>query len=48
MGTSADRPYLDVIYKLCETMAEDGSFFANNEVKQRQSHFAGLKTSLPR
>jgi len=26
MGTSADRPYLDVIYKLCETMAEDGKF----------------------
>ena len=26
MGTSADRPYLDVIYKLCETMAADGSF----------------------
>jgi nicotinate phosphoribosyltransferase len=26
MGTSADRPYLDVIYKLCETMAPDGSF----------------------
>jgi len=26
MGTSADRPYLDVIYKLCETMNADGSF----------------------
>jgi nicotinate phosphoribosyltransferase len=26
MGTSADRPYLDVIYKLCETLAADGSF----------------------
>jgi len=26
MGTSADRPYLDVIYKLCETGASDGSF----------------------
>jgi nicotinate phosphoribosyltransferase len=26
MGTSADRPYLDVIYKLCETMRPDGSF----------------------
>ncbi|HUK84906.1 MAG TPA: nicotinate phosphoribosyltransferase [Candidatus Acidoferrum sp.] len=25
MGTSADRPYLDVIYKLCETIAADGS-----------------------
>lgn len=26
MGTSADRPYLDVIYKLCETMTADGKF----------------------
>jgi len=26
MGTSADRPYLDVIYKLCETMTADGRF----------------------
>jgi nicotinate phosphoribosyltransferase len=26
MGTSADRPYLDVIYKLCETLNADGSF----------------------
>jgi nicotinate phosphoribosyltransferase len=26
MGTSADRPYLDVIYKLCETMTPDGGF----------------------
>jgi nicotinate phosphoribosyltransferase len=26
MGTSADRPYLDIIYKLCETMTSDGIF----------------------
>jgi len=26
MGTSADRPYLDMIYKLCETMVSGGSF----------------------
>ncbi len=26
MGTSADRPYLDGIYKLCETQTLDGSF----------------------
>ena len=26
MGTSADKPYVDVIYKLCETMNADGSF----------------------
>ncbi len=26
MGTSADRPYLDIIYKLCETLTADGSY----------------------
>ncbi len=26
MGTSADRPYLDGIYKLCETQTRDGKF----------------------
>jgi nicotinate phosphoribosyltransferase len=26
MGTSADKPYLDVIYKLCETMDSSGRF----------------------
>jgi nicotinate phosphoribosyltransferase len=26
MGTSADKPYVDVIYKLCETMNENGNF----------------------
>jgi nicotinate phosphoribosyltransferase len=26
MGTSADKPYIDVIYKLCETMNENGKF----------------------
>jgi nicotinate phosphoribosyltransferase len=26
MGTSADKPYVDVIYKLCETMSENGEF----------------------
>jgi nicotinate phosphoribosyltransferase len=26
MGTSADKPYVDVIYKLCETMSESGNF----------------------
>ncbi len=26
MGTSADRPYVDVIYKLCETQSEGGDF----------------------
>jgi nicotinate phosphoribosyltransferase len=26
MGTSADKPYVDVIYKLCEIQGEDGEF----------------------
>jgi len=26
MGTSADKPYVDVIYKLCETMSASGNF----------------------
>jgi nicotinate phosphoribosyltransferase len=26
MGTSADKPYVDVIYKLCETMSQTGEF----------------------
>jgi nicotinate phosphoribosyltransferase len=26
LGTSADKPYVDVIYKLCETMGERGEF----------------------
>ena len=26
MGTSADKPYVDVIYKLCETQGDDGDF----------------------
>jgi nicotinate phosphoribosyltransferase len=26
MGTSADKPYVDVIYKLCETMSGSGRF----------------------
>jgi nicotinate phosphoribosyltransferase len=26
MGTSADRPYLDIIYKLCETKTTNGDF----------------------
>jgi len=26
LGTSADKPYVDVIYKLCETMNEQGKF----------------------
>ena len=47
MGTSADRPYLDVIYKLCETMASDGSFSPIMKLSRGQNYFARSKTGLP-
>ncbi len=43
MGTSADRPYLDVIYKLCETMAEDGSFSPIMKLSKDKVTLPGLK-----
>src|SRR5665647_2689352 len=43
MGTSADRPYLDVIYKLCETMAEDGSFLPIMKLSKDKVTLPGLK-----
>ena len=47
MGTSADYPYTDVIYKLCETMNAERRVFTHNEAEQRQSHPARKKTGLP-
>ncbi len=46
MGTSADRPYLDGIYKLCETQTADGKLHTDHEAKQRQNHVSRQKTSL--
>lgn len=43
MGTSADRPYLDVIYKLCETMTTDGSFSPIMKLSQDKITLPGRK-----
>ncbi len=43
MGTSADRPYLDVIYKLCETMAANGSFSPIMKLSQDKITLPGRK-----
>jgi nicotinate phosphoribosyltransferase len=43
MGTSADRPYLDVIYKLCETMTPDGSFSPIMKLSQDKITLPGRK-----
>ncbi|MGA3059708.1 MAG: nicotinate phosphoribosyltransferase [Candidatus Bathyarchaeia archaeon] len=43
MGTSADRPYLDVIYKLCETMAADGSFLPIMKLSKDKITLPGRK-----
>jgi nicotinate phosphoribosyltransferase len=43
MGTSADRPFLDVIYKLCETMTRDGSFSPIMKLSQDKITLPGRK-----
>ena len=43
MGTSADRPYLDVIYKLCETMAANGSFSPIMKLSEDKNTLPGRK-----
>jgi len=43
MGTSADRPYLDVIYKLCETRGLDGSFSAIMKLSKDKITLPGRK-----
>jgi nicotinate phosphoribosyltransferase len=43
MGTSADRPYLDVIYKLCETMTGEGSFSPIMKLSQDKITLPGRK-----
>ncbi len=43
MGTSADRPYLDVIYKLCETMSSNGSFTAIMKLSKDKMTLPGRK-----
>ncbi len=43
MGTSSDKPYLDVIYKLCETMNSDGSFVPIMKLSEEKSTLPGRK-----
>ena len=43
MGTSADRPYLDVIYKLCETMTTPNSFSPIMKLSKDKNTLPGRK-----
>jgi nicotinate phosphoribosyltransferase len=43
MGTSSDRPYLDVIYKLCETMNSDGSSVPIMKLSEEKNTLPGRK-----
>jgi nicotinate phosphoribosyltransferase len=43
MGTSADRPYLDVIYKLCETTNDRGLFSPIMKLSQDKITLPGRK-----
>ena len=43
MGTSADRPYLDVIYKLCETANDRGFFSPIMKLSQNKITLPGRK-----
>jgi nicotinate phosphoribosyltransferase len=43
MGTSADKPYVDVIYKLCETMTADGTYAPIMKLSQGKATLPGRK-----
>ena len=43
MGTSADKPYVDVIYKLCETMSERGKFSPMMKLSEGKVTLPGRK-----
>jgi len=43
MGTSADRPYLDVIYKLCETMTTPNSYSPIMKLSKDKNTLPGRK-----
>jgi nicotinate phosphoribosyltransferase len=43
MGTSADRPYIDVIYKLCETMNANGEFTPIMKLSKGKATLPGRK-----
>ncbi|MEM2104607.1 MAG: nicotinate phosphoribosyltransferase [Candidatus Bathyarchaeia archaeon] len=43
LGTSADRPYVDIIYKLCEKMNEKGVFTPIMKLSERKATLPGRK-----
>jgi nicotinate phosphoribosyltransferase len=43
MGTSADKPYVDVIYKLCETMSQSGAFSPIMKLSEGKATLPGRK-----
>jgi len=43
MGTSADKPYVDVIYKLCETMTADGTYAPIMKLSEGKATLPGRK-----
>jgi nicotinate phosphoribosyltransferase len=43
MGTSADKPYVDVIYKLCETMNPNGDFAPIMKLSEAKVTLPGRK-----
>jgi nicotinate phosphoribosyltransferase len=43
LGTSADKPYMDVIYKLCETMSEGGKFSPIMKLSEGKATLPGRK-----
>ncbi|MEM3703142.1 MAG: nicotinate phosphoribosyltransferase [Candidatus Bathyarchaeia archaeon] len=43
MGTSADRPYVDIIYKLCEKADEKGNFVPIMKLSEKKATLPGRK-----
>lgn len=43
MGTSADKPYVDVIYKLCEIKSQNGEFLPLMKLSKGKATFPGRK-----
>jgi len=43
LGTSADKPYVDVIYKLCETMTADGTYAPMMKLSEGKVTLPGRK-----
>ena len=43
MGTSADRPYVDVIYKICETQGRSGNFLPIMKLSEGKITLPGRK-----